>query len=49
MKRLLLNPKFKTFQKSIFFLSLKQNNCPVLDAEEIKRKEQKEAIKNLNP
>ena len=49
MKRLLLTPIFKRFQKSAFFLSLNQNTCPVYDAEEIKKQEQKEAINNLYP
>ena len=49
MKRLLLTPLFKRFKKSVFFLSLHQNTCPVYDAEDIKKKEQKEAIKKLYP
>ena len=49
MKRLLLTPIFKRFKKSVFFLSLNQNSCPVYDAEEIKKQEQKEAIKKLYP
>ena len=49
MKRLLINPKFKTFNKSTFFLSLKHNTCPVFNAEEIKKQEQKDAIKKLYP
>ena len=49
MKRLLLTPKFKRFKKSSFFSSLNQNTCPVYDAEEIKKQEQKEAIKKLYP
>ena len=49
MKRLLLPPLFKLFNKSSFFASLNQNTCPVLDAEEIKRQEQKEAIDKLYP
>ena len=47
MKRLLLTPIFKRFKKSVFFSSLNQNTCPVYDAEEIKKQEQKEAIKKL--
>ena len=49
MKRLLLTPKFKPFKKSAFFLSLNQNICPVYDAEEIKKQDQKEAIRKLCP
>ena len=49
MKRLLLIPIFKRFKKSYFFLSLNQNTCPVYDAEEIKKQEQKEAVKKLYP
>jgi len=39
MKRLLLPPLFKLFNKSTFLSSLNQNTCPVLDAEEIKKLE----------
>ena len=46
MKRLLLPPIFKRFKKSAFFSSLNQNTCPVYDAEEIKKQEQQEALKN---
>ena len=49
MKRLLLAPVFKLFNKSTFLSSLNQNSCPVLDAEEIKKQEQKEAISKLYP
>jgi len=49
MRSLLLIPMFKCFKKSSFFSSLNQNNCPVYDAEEIKKQEQKEAIKKLYP
>ena len=49
MKRLLLKPKFKAFKKSAFLASLNQNSCPVLDAKEIKKQEQKEAIEMLYP
>jgi hypothetical protein len=49
MKRLLLAPIFKLFNKSTFLSSLSQNSCPVLDAEEIKKQEQKEAIEKLYP
>ena len=49
MKSLLLTPIFKLFKKSTFFSSLNQNNCPVYDAEEIKKQEQKEAVKKLYP
>ena len=49
MKRLLLPPLFKLFNKRTFLSSLNQNTCPVLDAEEIKKQEQKEAIDKLYP
>ena len=49
MKRLLLTPLFKRFKKNAFFSSLNQNTCPVYDAEEIKKQEQKEAINKLYP
>ena len=49
MKCLLITPIFKRFKKSSFFLSLNQNTCPVYDAEEIKKQEQKEAVKKLYP
>jgi len=49
MKNLLLKPLFKLFKKSTFLLSLNQNSCPVLDAEDIKNQEQKEAIERLYP
>ena len=49
MKRLLLIPILKRFKKSAFFSSLNQNTCPVYDAEEIKKQEQKEAINKLYP
>ena len=49
MKRLILTPIFKHFKKSVFFLSLNWNSCPVYDAEEIKKQEQQEAIKKLYP
>ena len=47
MKNLLLTPLFKLFKKSTFLLSLNQNSCPVLDAEDIKKQEQKERKKLL--
>ena len=47
MKRFLLTPIFKTFKRRTFFSSLEQNNCPVYDAEEVKKQAQKEAIKKL--
>ena len=47
LKRLLFAPVFKLFNKSTFLSSLNQNSCPVLDAEEIKKQEQKEAIEKL--
>ena len=49
MKGLLLIPRFKRFKKSSFFSSLNQNTCPVYDAEEIIKQEQKEAINKLYP
>ena len=49
MKSLLLTPIFKRFKNSAFFSSLNQNNCPVCDAEEIKKQEQQEAIRKLYP
>ena len=49
MISLLLTPIFKRFKKSAFFLSHNQNTCPIYDAEEIKKKEQQEAIKKLCP
>ena len=49
MKRLLLPPLFKLFNKSTFLSSLNQNSCPVLDSEEIKKQEQKDAIEKLYP
>jgi len=49
LKLQLLPPLFKLFKKSTFFSSLNQNTCPVLDAEEIKKQEQKEAIERLYP
>ena len=49
MKHLQLASLFKLFSKSIFFSSLNQNTCPVLDADEIKKQEQKEAIERLYP
>ena len=49
MKRLLITPLFKLFKKSAFLSSLNQNTCPVYDAEEIKKQEQKEAIERLYP
>jgi len=49
MKNLLLAPLFKLFNKSTFLSSLNQNSCPVLDAEDIKNQEQKEAIERLYP
>tara|TARA_B100000886_G_scaffold124301_1_gene83743 strand:- start:230 stop:379 length:150 start_codon:yes stop_codon:yes gene_type:complete len=49
LKLQLLPPLFKQFNKSTFFSSLNQNTCPVLDADEIKKEEQKEAIERLYP
>ena len=49
MNSLLLIPIFRCFKKSAFFASLYQNTCPVYDAEEIKKQEQKEAVKKLYP
>ena len=48
MKRLILTPLFKRFKKSVF-LSLNQNTCPVYDAEELQKQEQKEDIEKLYP
>jgi len=45
----LLKPLFKLFSTSTFLSSLNQNTCPVLDAEEIKKQEQKDAIRKLYP
>ena len=47
MKRLLLTSIFKRFKKNAFFSSLNHNTCPVYDAEEIKKQEQQEAIRNF--
>ena len=41
MKRLLLTPIFKRFKKRAFLTSLNLNNCPVYDAEEIKKNNKK--------
>jgi len=49
LKLQLLPPLFKLFNKSTFFSSLNQNNCPILDAEDIRKQEQKEAIEKLYP
>ena len=49
MKGLLLTPIFKRFKKNAFFSSLNLKACPVLDAQEIKKQEQQEAIKKLYP
>jgi len=49
MKSLLLAPLFKLFKKNTFLSSLNQNSCPVLDAEDIKKQEQKDAIRKLYP
>ena len=49
MKLQLLPPLFKLFNKSTFLSSLNQNSCPALDADEIKKQEQKEAIAKLYP
>ncbi len=49
MKHLLITPLFKSFKNSVFFSSLNQNTCPVYDAEEIQKQEQKEAIEKLYP
>jgi len=49
LKLQLLPPLFKLFNKSTFLSSLNQNTCPVLNAEEIKKQEQKEAIERLYP
>jgi len=44
-----MTPIFKRFKKSTFLSSLNQNTCPVYDAEEINKPEQKEAINKLYP
>ena len=49
MKRFFLTRIFKAFKKRTFFSSLEQNNCPVYDAKDIKKQEQKEAIERLYP
>jgi len=49
LKLQLLPPLFKLFNKSSFFASLNHNTCPILDDEEIKKQEQKEAIDKLYP
>ena len=49
MKRLLLPPIFKRFNKNAFFSSLNLNTFLVYDAEEIKKQEQQKAIKKLYP
>ena len=49
MKWFLHTPIFKAFKKRTFFSSLEQNNCPVYDAKDIKKQEQKEAIRKLYP
>ena len=49
MERFLLTPIFQAFKRGTFFSSLEQNNCPVYDANDIKKEEQKEAIKKLYP
>ena len=49
MKRFLLPPLFKLFNKSTFFSPLTQNSCPVLDSEVIKKQEQKEVVEKLYP
>tara|TARA_B100001057_G_C22700307_1_gene891424 strand:- start:282 stop:431 length:150 start_codon:yes stop_codon:yes gene_type:complete len=49
MKGILIIPKFKSFKRSTFFSSLCQNSCPVIDAEEVNKQEQKDAIKRLYP
>ena len=46
MKCFLLDPIFKTFSRSTFYLSPKQNTWPVYDANEIKRQEQKKLLKS---
>ena len=48
MKRLLLIPTFKSFNKNAFFSSLNQNTFSVYDAEEIKKQEKKN-YKKLYP
>jgi hypothetical protein len=48
-EKFITDPIFKGFKKCAFFSSLNQNTCHVYDAEEIKKQEQKEAIKKLYP
>ena len=48
MKPLLLTHLFKILNR-VLFSSLNQNTCPVYDAQEIKKQEQKEAIEKLYP
>ena len=40
-------PIFKSFKRSTFFSSLKQNTCLVYDDKEIKKQEQKDANKKV--
>ena len=49
MKRFFLTPIFKAFKKRTFVSALEQNNCPVYEAKDLKKQEQKEAIKKLYP
>jgi len=44
--KLLLTPIFKRFKKSAFFSSLNQNTCPVYDAEEVKKKNNKKLLES---
>jgi len=44
LKRLLLPPLFKIFNKKTFLSSLNQNTCPVLEAEELKNKNRKKLL-----
>ena len=49
MKRFLLTPIFKAFKRRTFFSSLEQNYCPVYDAKENKKQEQKKLLKSYIP
>jgi len=49
MKNSLIAPLFKLLNKRTYLSSLNQNSCPVLNAEDIKKQEQKEAIHMVVP
>ena len=46
MKRLLLNPLIKRFNKNAFLSSRNQNTCPDYDAEEIQNENNKKLFKS---